>query len=116
MVMSIEQKGIVTMYKKDGCPHCANAVELLTGKYSLDIKFVDVESEDPKMRDEILYQMKTFSGGRNTVPQIFFNSEHLGGNSDIQVLESTGELARRIEEVRRTSVSMMMDNWYHPWY
>jgi len=28
--------------------------------------------------------MRTFSGGRNTVPQIFFNSEHLGGNDDIQ--------------------------------
>ena len=27
--------------------------------------------------------MRTFSGGRNTVPQIFFNSEHLGGSDDV---------------------------------
>lgn len=29
-------------------------------------------------RDDILQQMRTFSGGRNTVPQIFFNSDHIG--------------------------------------
>lgn len=28
--------------------------------------------------------MRTFSGGRNTVPQIFFNADHLGGNDDVQ--------------------------------
>jgi glutaredoxin-related protein len=60
--------------------------------------------------------MRTFSGGRNTVPQIFFNSEHLGGNDDIQKLDADGLLAPKVEMVRKTSVSMMMDHWYHPWY
>jgi glutaredoxin-related protein len=60
--------------------------------------------------------MRTFSGGRNTVPQIFFNSEHLGGNDDIQKLDSEGLLKDKVEAVRRTPVDMMQENWYHPWY
>lgn len=60
--------------------------------------------------------MRTFSGGRNTVPQIFFNSEHLGGNDDVQTLEAEGKLREKVETVRKTPVTMMMDHWYHPHY
>ena len=60
--------------------------------------------------------MRTFSGGRNTVPQIFFNSEHLGGNDDVQKLDADGLLVSKIDSVKKTAVSMMMDHWYHPWY
>lgn len=67
-------------------------------------------------RGEILNQMRTFSGGRNTVPQIFFNAEHLGGNDDVQKLEQDGVLTKKVEVVKTTPVTMMMDHWYHPWY
>ena len=60
--------------------------------------------------------MKTFSGGQETVPQVFFNSEHLGGNSDIQELEKKGILKEKVKQVRETPVSMMLPNWFHPWY
>ena len=60
--------------------------------------------------------MRTFSGGRNTVPQILLNSEHLGGNDDVQKLEADGTLASKVDYIRKTPVSMMQDHWYHPWY
>ena len=60
--------------------------------------------------------MRTFSGGRNTVPQIFFNSDHIGGNDDLQKLDVDGILINKINNVRKEAVSMMQDNWYHPWY
>jgi glutaredoxin len=41
-----EQLGIVTMYKKDGCPYCQKAKALLEDKYGLKISFVDIESEN----------------------------------------------------------------------
>ena len=66
--------------------------------------------------DDILMQMRNFSGGRNTVPQIFFNSKHLGGNDDILKLHEAGTLKDEVEIVKKTPVTMMMDNWYHPWY
>jgi glutaredoxin-related protein len=60
--------------------------------------------------------MRTFSGGRNTVPQIFFNSEHLGGNDDVQTMDGEGSLQAKVDMVKSTPVSMMMDHWFHPWY
>lgn len=42
----MEQKGIVTMYKKEGCPYCKAAKELLEKTYELEIKYVDIESAD----------------------------------------------------------------------
>jgi glutaredoxin-related protein len=60
--------------------------------------------------------MRTFSGGRNTVPQIFFNSEHIGGNDDVQKLDQEGKLDAKVGEVKTTEVTMMQDHWFHPWY
>lgn len=67
-------------------------------------------------REDILQQMRTFSGGRNTVPQIFFNSDHLGGNDDIQKLDRDGVLADKVALVKQTPIGVMMDHWFHPWY
>jgi hypothetical protein len=39
------QLGIVTMYKKEGCPHCKKATTLLQDKYGLKISFVDIQAE-----------------------------------------------------------------------
>ena len=111
--LSMEQKGIVTMYTKNTCPFCKEAKKLLTEKYELEITEVDVMGAK---QEDILQQMRQFSGGRNTVPQIFFNSEYLGGNDDVQGLESEGLLAEKVEKVKSTEVTMMMDHWYHPWY
>jgi glutaredoxin-related protein len=60
--------------------------------------------------------MRTFSGGRNTVPQIFFNSDHIGGNDDLQKLDVEGKLETKLSDVRKNAVSYMQDSWYHPWY
>ena len=110
------QLGRVTMYKKEGCPYCKKARELLEEKHGLKLTYVDIEDADVKKKEEILQQMRTFSGGRNTVPQIFFNAEHLGGNDDVQKLDVEGKLAPKVKMVMETEVSMMQEGWYHPWY
>lgn len=110
------QLGRVTVYKKDSCPYCNKARELLEGKYGLQLSLVDIEEPDAKKREEMLQQMRTFSGGRNTVPQIFFNSEHLGGCDDVHALDAAGKLAEKVSKVRSEEVTMMQEGWYHPWY
>jgi glutaredoxin-related protein len=60
--------------------------------------------------------MRSFSGGRNTVPQIFFNAEHLGGNDDVQKLHAENKLKEKVDYVKNTPVTMMQDHWFHPWY
>lgn len=109
------QLGRVTMYKKSTCPHCKKACELLEGKYGLELTYVDVEG-NPEQREAMLQQMRTFSGGRNTVPQIFFNAEHLGGNDDVQKLDAEDKLQPLVDMVKSTAVSMMNPDWFHPWY
>jgi glutaredoxin 3 len=106
------QKGIVTVYSKSTCPHCVAAKELLTSKYDLEVVEIDVLGPET---DAVLQQMRTFSGGRNTVPQVFFNSKHLGGNDDVQSLDTSGALEAEVEIVKNTP-AMMMPNWFHPWY
>lgn len=48
--------------------------------------------------------------------QIFFNSEHLGGNDDIQKLHKDGKLEALAAKVRQEAPGMMKPTWYHPWY
>jgi glutaredoxin 3 len=36
--------------------------------------------------------MRSRSGGRNTVPQIFIDGKHIGGCDDLVALERTGRL------------------------
>ncbi len=114
MILDADQLGRVTMYKKQGCPYCDKAASLLTEKYGLEITYVDIE--DTENQGEILHQMRSFSGGRNTVPQIFFNADHIGGNDDVQNLEAQGELMAKVEEVKSTPVAIMQEGWFHPHY
>ena len=50
------------------------------------------------------------------MPQIFFNSDHIGGNDDLQKLDLDGKLNDKVATVRKNAVSYMQDNWFHPWY
>lgn len=111
--VDVEQKGIVTVYYKETCPYCKKALALLEGDYKLNVSRVNVlEGDDSEKK---IKQMKTFSG-RNTVPQIFFNSLHIGGNDDVQKLHKDGKLSEMVATVRAEPAGMMKDSWYHPWY
>lgn len=75
----------VTVYTKPGCPYCSRAMALLTSK---GVKFHEiVASEDPAIRKEM-----NDRSGRNTFPQIFVGSVHVGGCDDIHALEAQGRL------------------------
>mmetsp|Transcript_7101 Transcript_7101/g.10619 ORF Transcript_7101/g.10619 Transcript_7101/m.10619 type:complete len:140 (-) Transcript_7101:123-542(-) len=108
----IVQKGLVTVYHKKDCPHCQKVFHLLEKEYALKVAKVDISGEDGQKK---INQMRTFSGGRNTVPQVFFNSEHLGGNDDVQALHSEGKLKELVESILSQETKINGD-WYHPWY
>lgn len=52
----------------------------------------------------------------NLHSKVFFNSEHLGGNDDVQTLHQDGKLEALVAKVRAEAPGMMKDTWYHPWY
>lgn len=39
-----------------------------------------------------------FGGRQRTVPNVFINQEHIGGNSDLQSLNSSGKLEQKLKE------------------
>uniref|UniRef100_A0A3B3V4Q6 Zgc:152951 n=1 Tax=Poecilia latipinna TaxID=48699 RepID=A0A3B3V4Q6_9TELE len=71
--------GRVTVYSIQGCPHCVQAKATLR---SLGIPVCEV---DVGLHSELRVKLKELTG-RSTVPQIFFNSVHVGGNDDLQKL------------------------------
>lgn len=86
--------GRVTVYSIQGCPHCLQAKATL-GRLEIPVCDVDV-GKHPELRARV----KELTG-RSTVPQIFFNNVHVGGNDDLQ------KLVRRRRNLRLTSCSVL---------
>ena len=76
----------VEIYSTLFCPYCARAKNLLEKK-GVDYVNIDV-IEDTSKRDEMVKR----SGGRQTVPQIFIDGEHVGGSDELYALERAGKL------------------------
>lgn len=76
----------VEIYTKFGCPYCARAKSLLTGK-NVAFDEYDITMGGPK-RAEMLDR----APGHTTVPQIFIDGKHVGGSDDLAALERVGGL------------------------
>jgi len=76
----------VIIYTGDLCVHCDRAIELLNRK---NIKFTEYNvAKDTVKREEMFKK----SNGAKTVPQIFIDEHHVGGNVELQALEKEGKL------------------------
>ena len=76
----------VVIYTGDLCIHCDWAIELLNRK---NIEFTEYNiAKDATKREEMFKK----SNGSKTVPQIFVDDHHVGGNVELQALERKGEL------------------------
>jgi glutaredoxin 3 len=76
----------ITIYTTPLCPYCNMAKGLLKRKG------VDYAEIDVSMDAEIRAAMRQRAGGRNSVPQIFVGTMHVGGCDDIHALEQQGKL------------------------
>lgn len=76
----------VEIYTTQICGFCHAAKRLLSSK-GVSFSEIDVMA-DPSRRAEMTQRA---NGGR-TVPQIFINGTHVGGNDDLQALERAGKL------------------------
>jgi glutaredoxin 3 len=76
----------VLIYTTSWCPYCARARRLLEDK---GVSFTEIDvGAQPAARAEMVER----SGGRETVPQIFIGSRHVGGCDDLYALEAAGRL------------------------
>ena len=76
----------VVIYTGNLCVHCDWAIDLLKRK---NIQFTEYNiAKDEAKREEMFKK----SNGAKTIPQIFIGEHHVGGNDELQALESEGKL------------------------
>ena len=80
----------IIIYTTNTCSYCYLAKNLLT-KYSLNYTEIDV-SNNTMIKNEMMKK----SSGINTVPQIFFNDNHIGGFYELNQLHLNGSLTKNL--------------------
>ena len=82
----------VIMYSTGYCPYCARARKLFEMK-GVDYREIRID-DHPEKREEMIAK-----SGRNTVPQIFINGQHIGGCDDMYALENQGKLDKLLQKL-----------------
>ena len=77
---------IITMYTGPMCNFC-EAAKRLFSRNNLKYQEIDISST-AGLREEMIKK----SNGRRTIPQIFFDDQHIGGYQELRELEKKGEL------------------------
>ncbi|GFZ78746.1 glutaredoxin 3 [Rickettsiales bacterium] len=80
----------ILIYTKNFCPFCVRAKSILK-QHNIAFKEVDITG-DESLHAEVMEK----SGGRRTVPQIFFGDRHIGGCDDLETLANAGKLRENI--------------------
>ena len=89
--MTGKQEIKIVVYSKGYCPFCKMA------KATLSRLGLGFEERDVIKNVQFEEQMKQRSH-RRTVPQIFINDYHIGGNDDLQRAVKSGELDRILQK------------------
>ena len=76
----------VTIYTGPYCNYCDAAKRLLT-RNNVPYKEINVAEVDGA-KDEMIKK----ANGKKTIPQIFFNDEHIGGYDEVRALEKEKKL------------------------
>ena len=76
----------ITMYTGPLCNFC-DAAKRLFSRNNLQYQEIDISSKDG-LRDEMIKK----SNGKRTIPQIFFDDQHIGGYDEVRALEKENKL------------------------
>ena len=76
----------IIMYTGPMCNFCDAAKRLLS-RNNLKYQEIDISSKEG-LRDEMIKK----ANGKRTIPQIFFNEDHIGGYQELRALEKENKL------------------------
>ncbi|KAF2001823.1 glutaredoxin, partial [Amniculicola lignicola CBS 123094] len=91
-VQAIIDENPVAVFSKSYCPYCRATKQLLTASGA---KFYAIELDQVDDGSAIQSTLASLTG-QSTVPNIFINKQHIGGNSDLQAKK--GELKNLLQE------------------
>ena len=81
----------ITIYTGPMCNYCEAAKRLLT-RNNATYKEIDIGKVEGAM-DEMIKK----ANGKKTIPQIFFDDQHIGGYDGVRALEKANKLKEMIE-------------------
>jgi|TARA_B100001540_G_scaffold153897_1_gene136205 glutaredoxin 3 len=76
----------IIMYTGPLCNFCEAAKRLFTRN---NIKYQEI---DISSKEGLMEEMIKKSNGRKTIPQIFFDDQHIGGYEEVRALEKENKL------------------------
>ena len=76
----------ITMYSGPLCNFC-EAAKRLFARNNIKYQEIDISSKEGLMEEMIKK-----SNGRKTIPQIFFDDQHIGGYEEVRALEKENKL------------------------
>jgi len=86
----------ITVWSKTTCPYCHRTKQLLSSVIPNSAKSVKVIELD-RLPDGYLVQQELYKlTGQRTVPNVFVQNEHLGGNSETAFAHANGDLYKRL--------------------
>ena len=86
----------IIMYTGPLCNFC-DAAKRLFSRNNLKYKEIDISSKEG-LRDEMIKK----ANGKRTIPQIFFNEDHIGGYQELRALEKENKLKDLLKSVSYT--------------
>ena len=82
----------IIMYSGPMCNFCEAAKKLLN-RNNLEYDVIDISTKE-SLKDEMIAK----SNGKRTIPQIFFDDEHIGGYVELRELERNNKLFSSLEK------------------
>ena len=76
----------ITMYTGPMCSFCDAAKRLFSRN---NIKYQEI---DISTKDNLRVEMIKKANGKRTIPQIFFDDQHIGGYDEVRALEKENKL------------------------
>ncbi|ODQ66897.1 glutaredoxin [Nadsonia fulvescens var. elongata DSM 6958] len=103
-IESITTQSKIVVASKSHCPYCTRTKQTLAS-YGIQLEpLTDFETPVSPQGKSILLELNQLSdgsliqdilqriSGQRTVPNIYINGKHIGGNSDLQALHTSGQL------------------------
>lgn len=84
---------------KTYCPYCKASLKTLFEDYNLPVDNALVLELDTMEDGPAIQEALAQINGQSTVPHIYIGKEFIGGNSDLQALNQSGELKTKLQSI-----------------
>jgi len=86
---------VQTIFSKSYCPYCKKTKALFAGMPEVSEKVFELDQMENGAAIQQYLLQKT---GQRTVPSVFVNGQHVGGNDDTHAAAQSGKLAQMLAE------------------